>query len=252
MLAPRFIPNFSLVLDYFDIEITNVIAAVTPQIAAANCVNGPTLNTAACDTIFRNNPTVPFGIGAPQGDPIGGYIQGSINYAKRTTRGLDFNARYSVETEEMIGRNFGRLDYSIGGTWLIEQRQFNNAQNPDDYTLQASNVYYPRVRFTSSLTWTPNDVISVNWSVDWQTAQNITRAYNFAANADSRPYEYIRTDDFARHDFTVRYNVRDDLTLRAGVVNAFDEEQVPWLGYTLYSNFDPYGRRFFVGLNYRL
>ncbi|MNN80572.1 TonB dependent receptor [compost metagenome] len=61
----------------------------------------------------------------------------------------------------------------------------------------------------------------------------------------------LDTGNFARHDFTVRWNVRDDLTLRAGVVNAFDAEQPDYLGTTLYSNFDPYGRRFFVGMNFR-
>ena len=63
--------------------------------------------------------------------------------------------------------------------------------------------------------------------------------------------KYLETGDFNQHDFTVRYDVRDDLTLRFGVVNAFDAEQAPYLGTTLYSNFDPYGRRFFIGLNYR-
>ena len=37
----------------------------------------------------------------------------------------------------------------------------------------------------------------------------------------------------------------------AAVVNAFDAEQAPWLQTTLYSNFDPYGTRYFIGLNFR-
>jgi outer membrane receptor protein involved in Fe transport len=45
--------------------------------------------------------------------------------------------------------------------------------------------------------------------------------------------------------------VRDDVTLTAGVTNIFDAEQAEWLGGTLYSNFDPYGRRFNVGINFR-
>jgi hypothetical protein len=36
-----------------------------------------------------------------------------------------------------------------------------------------------------------------------------------------------------------------------GVVNAFDAEQPRYLGGSLLSNMDPYGTRFFVGLNYR-
>ena len=45
--------------------------------------------------------------------------------------------------------------------------------------------------------------------------------------------------------------VRDDLTVTAKVQNAFDSEQARWLGSTLYSNFDPYGRRYSISLNYR-
>ena len=251
VIEPRFFPNFSLVLDYYEIQIDNVIAAVSAQTAANNCVSGPTLNTAACATIFRNNPNIPFGIGGPVNDPIGGFIEGSVNYAKLETRGLDFTARYRMDLEEVTGRDWGRLDYSLGGLWLIEQKQFLNADDPSDYTELSSNLYYPRVRMTSSLTWTPNEIWSVNWTADWQTAQDSLRVRDAVGNVDQRPFDEYDTGNFTRHDFTVRWNVRDDLSLRAGVVNAFDAEQPEYLGTTLYSNFDPYGRRFFVGLNFR-
>jgi len=86
---------------------------------------------------------------------------------------------------------------------------------------------------------------------DWQTSQDIVKYRDFVNNPDSQPVEYLRTGNFVRNDLTVRWNVRDDLTLRAGVTNIFDAEQAPWLGTALYSNFDPYGRRFNIGLNYR-
>lgn len=251
VLRPRFIPNFSLVLDYYEISIDDVIASVSADTAAANCVNGPTLNTDACATIFRNNPDIPFGVGAPNGDPIGGFIERSFNYASLKTRGLDFTARYVLDSEEMFGRNWGTFDYSIGGLWLITQQQYLNESDPSDYDELAGTPFYPRVRFTSSLTWTPNDTWSVNWTADWQSAQNIVYSRDFINNSDSREGHELDTENFVRNDFTVRYKVRDDLTVRAGVVNAFDAEQAPWLGTTLYSNFDPYGRRFFIGLNYK-
>jgi len=40
--------------------------------------------------------------------------------------------------------------------------------------------------------------------------------------------------------------------MRAGVVNAFDEEPNRWLGNTTQDNFDLFGRRFFVGFNYKM
>ncbi|QYF87233.1 TonB-dependent receptor domain-containing protein [Brevundimonas sp. PAMC22021] len=251
VLKPRFIPNFSLVLDYYEIKIDNVISAISAATAAANCVNGPSLNDAACATIFRNNPDIPFGIGAPQGDPVGGFIQGSINYAKLETRGLDFTANYRFDFDEMLGRNWGRLDYSIAGLYLIEQQEFFNAEDPSDFDELVSTPFYPKVRFTSSLTYTPNEIWSVNWTADWQTSQDIIESRDFINNADQRYYYQTRTGNFARHDLTVRWNVREDLSVRAGVVNVFDAEQKDYLGTTLYSNFDPYGRRFFVGLNFR-
>lgn len=253
VLAPRFIPNFTLVLDYYEIEITNVIATPGAAAVASNCVDGSVLDPQACSLIFRRNTTIPFGVGAPNGDPVGGFIQIPLNYAALQTRGLDFTARYSMDLEEKFGRNWGRLDYSISGLWLIEQKQFLNANDPGEFTEQASSVFFPRVRFTSSLTYTPNDTWSVNWSMDWQTAQDSARIRDLVGtnNMDSRPTDTYNTGNFARHDFTVRMNVRDDLSVRFGVVNAFDAEQPAYLGNALFSNFDPYGTRFFIGMNYR-
>jgi outer membrane receptor protein involved in Fe transport len=253
VFQPRFVPNFSLVLDYYEIEIDNVIEAVSLQDAANNCVNGATLNTAACDTIFRNtgDPAREFYVGGPVGDPIGGFIQGSINYASLSTRGLDVTANYRLDLDETFGRNWGTLNYSLNGLWLIEQEEFLNLADPEDGDELSSGLFYPRVRLSSSLTYVPNDTWSVNWTMDWQTSQDIVTLRDFVLNGDRYDPSGRETGNFARHDFTVRYNVRDDLSLRAGVVNAFDEEQSPWLQTTLYSNFDPFGRRFFIGLNYK-
>ena len=168
--------------------------------------------------------------------------------------GLDFTAGYRLDLEEAFGHAWGRLDYRVAGTWLIEQKNFNNINNPADYTGLDSTIFYPRVRLSSSLTYTPNDTWSINWTVDWQTAQNnasLIRDYAATGNVDARIQEDINTADFGRHDFTVRYRVNDQLSLRTGVVNAFDAEQPRYLGNALTSNFDPWGTRFFIGLNYR-
>ncbi len=250
VLTPNFAPNLSLVLDYYEIQIDNVIAAVSGQTAANNCVSGPSLNNNACATITRTGVNDPV---TPRDDRflIVDFIQSSINYAKRTVRGLDFTANYRFDTDEMLGHNWGVFNYSLNGSWLIEQKNFNNIDNPADFTALESSLFYPKVRLTSQLNYRPIEALTLGWTMDWQTAQDIILTRSFIANADQRDPEYRNTGNFARHDFSVTYQVRDDLTVRGAVTNAFDAEQARWLGSTLYSNFDPYGRRFSVSLNYR-
>lgn len=251
VIQPRWFPNLSIILDYYEIELSRVIVFPNAVALTASCVSGSSLNPDACNSVFRNNPTIPFGVGNVPGHPIGGFIQQPVNLAALTTRGLDFSARYSLDTEEVFGRNWGRFDYRVGGLWLIEQENFTNVADPTDGTEVGSTIFFPRVRLTSSLTWSPNDIWSVNWSVDWQTAQDSANFRDNIGNLDTRPFDTYDTGNFARHDFTVRWNAADDLSLRFGVVNAFDAEQKPYLGGGLISSQDPYGTRFFVGLNYR-
>ena len=255
VLQPRFIPNFSLVLDYYEIEVTDVINSPSVQGLAEACVStGPVLNTDACSLIVRNadgaSNTERFRIGGPGN--ANGFQQRPVNFAKLRTRGLDFDARYSIDTEEVFGRDLGQLNFSIGGLWLIEQDNYVNPASPFAYTPNAGYLFYPRVRFTSRVTWQPIDSLSMTWTADWQTSQDIADYRTYITNWDDRAIEYLRTGNFVRNDFSVRYELTDDVTLRAGVTNIFDAEQAPFLGTTLYSNFDPYGRRFNVGLNYKL
>lgn len=256
VLRPRMFPNLSLVLDYYEITVNDVITTPGGQFLADDCVSGAQLNAQTCALVFRNNPNTAdpfdvFKVGAPAGDPIGGFILGPINRSKLETRGLDFTVNYSLDTEEAFGLNWGRFSYSLGGLWLIDQKNFTDPSDPDAFTDSTSGVFFPRVEFVSRLTWRPNDVLAMTWTADWQTSQdrNKTRDIVATGNLDFQPHEWNSTGNFTRHDFSVRYDLRDDLTLRANVTNIFDEESPRYMGFA--SSFDPFGRRFNVGLNYR-
>ena len=129
MLQPRFIPGLTMTLDYYEIRIDKVIASVSAEGIANNCVNGAELNLDACNSIFRNSPNIPFGVGAPSGNAIGGFIERSFNYAALETRGLDFGANYTLETAD-FGKNWGAFDWRVNGSWLIEQKQYLNESDP--------------------------------------------------------------------------------------------------------------------------
>ncbi|KPF85058.1 hypothetical protein IP78_00210 [Brevundimonas sp. AAP58] len=246
--TPSVFPNFSLVLDYFNIEIDDAISTVGAQQAVNQCVAGAVLNTNACATIFRD----------PNTFLINGFIQSSLNYAKLTAEGVDFAARYRHDLENVFGRDLGRLDWNLRGTWTIEQHDFVNIDDPSDfdanegkYVLNGVLQNLSRVRYLSTLNWSPNPRLSVIWDWDWQSSQEILSARNFVVNADIYDPDFRETGAFSQHDFTVRYNLRDDIVLRAGVVNAFDEEPARHLGRTTADAFDLFGRRYFVGVNAR-
>lgn len=247
---PRFLPRLTLALDYYQIRIDDVIAAVTASTAAANCVNMPQINTNACQTLTRSPTTF----------QVTTFIQGSINYAALSTRGLDFTVGYSSPLPNLFGRDIGRFSYQLRGNYLIQQKNYLDINNPTTPTNLDSALFYPRVRMTSSLTYSPTSNLSVNWTFDYQTANEILDYSAALNNADNRSLDYYTSGDFIRHDFTVRYQLRKGINLRAGVVNAFNAHQADYLvgsnppsipppAPTLYSNFDPFGRRFFVGAN---
>ena len=260
VLRPRFVPNLSIVLDYYEIALEDVIITPGGQFLADDCVNGTVLSedpsNGSCNFVFRRNPNTSdpfdtFKVGAPTGDAVGGFILAAVNRAKLETRGLDFTINYGLDLEESFGWNLGRLDYSLSGLWLIDQKNFTNPATPSAFTDSTTGVFFPRVEGVSRLTWSPNDVLSFTWTADWTVSQDIRKYRDLVAtgNLDIDPQEWWTTGNFVRHDFSVRYNVRDDLTLRAGVTNAFDAEPPPYLGFA--SSIDPYGRRFNIGLNYR-
>jgi outer membrane receptor protein involved in Fe transport len=85
------------------------------------------------------------------------------------------------------------------------------------------------------------------WEMDWQSAQEILD--NIDTDPDNRPLDTLDTGEFIQHDFTVAYELNDHARFRAGVINAFDENQPEWLGVA--DDFDVFGRRFFAGVTLR-
>lgn len=258
VLRPRFIPNFSLVLDYYEITIDDVIVTPGGQAIAEACVNGPTLDPVTCGLVRRNNPNNSadefnvFKVGAPTGDAIGGFVLQSLNFAKLETRGLDITATYGFETADLFGRDFGRFDWSLGALWLIDQKNYTSLTSPNFFTDQTSSVFFPRFEGTSTLAWRPNDSLRLTWTADFSSSQDLQKARDVAVsgNFDNQPLEWWTTGNFIRHDLTFSYDVNEDLLLRGGVTNVFDKEPPSYLGFA--STFDPYGRRFFIGLNYKI
>jgi outer membrane receptor protein involved in Fe transport len=129
VIQPRFVPGLSLSVDYYKIEVDNVIAAATAQQIVNGCYDQPTLDNQFCALFerFQGPGSGPFSE-AP-GEVLGNtLIQAPLNFASRVREGIDFEAAYRTTLMEDI-RFDSRIIYSHGLT-------NSNFQNPNDPTFE--------------------------------------------------------------------------------------------------------------------
>lgn len=126
VLQPRFLPGFSLSVDYYDITVNNIIANVGAQTIVNQCYDSPTLDNIFCGQ-FQRNLTDTTG---PGGESPGRVLNNSlivapVNFAKRIRRGIDVNFSYR--------RSFGPVDFntSLIYTHNIASSNFQDPTNPN-------------------------------------------------------------------------------------------------------------------------
>ena len=239
VLTPRFLPKATLVLDYYEIEIKDVIASVSAQTAANQCVSEVNLNPAICSTTTRTGATPP---GTAPAYGIIDFIQGSVNYAKLYTRGIDYQLFYRTDSN---------VSFRLSGNYLFDWRNHNNIALPATYVRSEGYTGLPRTRFSVTTEWQPNEKLSLQWNADYQRSQYLLNVNTLGGNDDLyEDVNFYETGSFVQHDLSARFIATDNLAIRGGVVNALDKKPAKWLGNTSDDNFDLFGRRYFLGVNY--
>lgn len=238
IVTPRMFPGFEAILDYYSIEIENAIATLSIGQLVGLCYDEEVSNDNACNQFTRDPTTF----------EINNFIQGPFNFAGLRARGVDFQASYRFELEDLVGHDWGSLNLSLAGNYLIRRQDFTSPTDPNAAVNIDGTANNPRVRFRTNTTWT-NGPLQISWRVDFQRGVPVIRIRDILTNPDSRDYEFLSVPDFWQHDLSARYNVSDDVTLRAGITNLFDAE--PTIQAGLQDQFDLFGRRYFVGMNYR-
>ncbi|MGE5563381.1 MAG: TonB-dependent receptor domain-containing protein [Bacillota bacterium] len=117
VFTPRFVPGFSLSVDYFDITVSKMIQQLSANAVANLCVDQPTINNQFCALLF---PRDEFGLfGSPAA------IQQPFNFAKQKSRGIDFDLSY----RHRFG-NGNRLNLRGFATYTLERTNFPDILNP--------------------------------------------------------------------------------------------------------------------------
>jgi TonB dependent receptor. len=275
VLQPRFLPNFSLSVDYYRITVDKVIAAVTAQTIVNNCYDLPAGNPfCALFTRWRGP-----GSGPNSENPgevlFNTVLQGPQNYAKRVRRGIDISANYRARLASKVVLDTGLI-------WVhgLQNSNFENVLDPNFENQNLGELGDPKDEGRLDVDLKVGNVtFGYNMHyIGWQYINNaedqisLLTACNTPGNLDTCP---PNNADFATplkfpaityHGLRVQWDTGPafgrvkNLQIYAGVDNVFDRH--PPLGLTgtgsgpgsvgLSSIYDVFGRRFFGGVKVRM
>ncbi len=243
VFQPRFLKRFSLTVDYYRIKIANYIStAGTANIIRAcygDAANGYTpYNSSYCSQLPRDANSY----------AITGAVNLLSNTGGVTTRGIDFEARYSVPLS--IGAPNTNLSFRVSGTRLIAF-DYNpvaaiaglNVDCAGKFGVTCGNPY-AKWRLSARTTLTSGPV-------------TLSVLYRYLSPVDdddpTTTYSVEHIKAYHYFDTTLSFDVAKKFTWTLGVNNMFDRSP-PLVGSnqeqanTYPSTYDPYGRTFFSGV----
>jgi iron complex outermembrane receptor protein len=119
VLTPRWVEGLSVTMDYFRIDIENVIGAAGVDIVIGECYASLNFTSPLCallegPTLVGETPSLQAPARRNVLNQLSGINLRNENLAAFETRGIDFGAEYSFETP------LGELGLQLSGTWLEE------------------------------------------------------------------------------------------------------------------------------------
>jgi outer membrane receptor protein involved in Fe transport len=267
VITPSFTPGFALTIDYWRIKVKNVISGLSGQQIINRCYDDPTgINNEFCAAIARQTSTNPLinGVFAGQSTrtlpnlntinfPTTGnaFVNQPYNFAALVRRGIDFDASYSHRLP-------GNVRMSLRGilTLLLQSENFSYLTQPDRSDKIDETFGDPRWRAS----WNANFDWG-KWGIEysgtytgrqtilaWET--QFTHQGRGPTNPEARPIAWYPSQIVN----SVRLNFDPIKTLRlyAGVDN-IGNERPPYdlTGIEAGSPYDPTGRYFYAGAEYR-
>lgn len=217
VFEPRFVPGLSLSVDYYDINVENVIASVGAQTILNQCYDQATLNNPFCSLFKRAGAS-----GGPRGEiPFqvleGSLLQSTLNFARLKARGIDTNLTYRHKFD------WGTVNMQGIYTRTLQRDNFTNPADPgridrilgelgdpeNEFNLNAS-VKLGKVTFGYQLHWI--DKMYLNAYEDYNSLQG--RPPENADYASIRKYPSV-----FYHSARVDVDVNDRFNLYVGMDN---------------------------------
>ena len=270
VVEPSFIPGLSLTVDYYKIEVEDLIAALGAQQILNLCyANASGISNPFCATVQRN-PTTGLFV-----EPA--VISGGVNFASQKTKGIDFDVAYRKTFD-----NGDRFTARMIATKILALNNFTDPTNPVLPNRQKSELGDPEYSASFSLAYDFGDfdILYAARYIGKQTIGAYETQNNYLGqcpltgtfrgqtglnggtcdpvlgnivtlapqNLDAFPQ--INYPDVLYHDIRVGFDIGNDFRFYAGVNNLLDKQPpLGLLGTAGGDPFDSFGRNFFFGIN---
>lgn len=230
VFTPRFLPGFSLTVDYFDIKVNDVITAPSAQQIINSCYDLPDLNNQFCSLFERHRDTAELG---PNDEVAGQVLDANaeiipLNYAARTVRGYDLEAAYNRNISEDLN-----LSTRIIYTHLFERSNFEDPSQPDYENRILSELGDPQDEFRWNVNLRAGD-FSVGYTMQYIGPQvlNLYEDIYSLQGRDPQNQDYAATQKYPAvfyHDVRMGLDL-DNYEFSFGVDNVLNT--IPPLGLT--------------------
>ncbi|HWQ85300.1 TonB-dependent receptor plug domain-containing protein [Brevundimonas sp.] len=253
VLTPSFLPRFNVSLDYYKIEVDNLIGSIGAQNTLDACYTAG--NAVACSLIVRDGPTGALWLND------GNVIDTNVNIGGVSTSGIDINANYAVDLEDWAMPAYGSLQFSFVGTWLESLETdtglgfANSVYDCAGFFANQCGVPNPEWRHRARVTWiSPWDMnLSATWRHYGEAEIAVLGADGSMNNSAARLDKVLDSQNYL--DLAATWQVMDTVSLRAGVNNVLDSD--PPLSYSVGTTgnnntypqlYDALGRYVFFGV----
>lgn len=234
VFEPSFIPGLTLTVDRIEIDLTDGLSAFTTEDFMATCYDSVDQPADICAAFTR--------LAAADGaSPAGTVVAGrttTVNAGEIRYEGEVYYAQYEVPLESWFTSfDPGQLSLGLQAT---HTSLLTTSATGSTFIRTDGTVDQPEWvgRFDAAWTRGPLRMTYQAYYLDQSLAAP-------GANIENNPNPVL--DSNITHDISGIYQLTEDLSLRAGVINFTDEEpSYPSLSYG-----DILGRRWFVGANYR-
>jgi iron complex outermembrane receptor protein len=196
IFIPTFMDNFSLTIDWYDIDINNTIS----EFGAQNILELCAFQNRNCEVISRNS------LGE-----IENIIDGPVNLNSTSVSGMDVFMRYAIDNQSGqwdFTANFSKLNELTEASTLSD----GSTQEEDLVGTAASRESYPEWRGAISANWKQND---------WFAAYSARYIGDTTEKVINQPRSI---SSVTTHNISAGYHFDDRLTVKLGINNIADTQ----------------------------